>query len=100
MARDDYKSVRCSFCGKHQEQVERIIAGPGAYICNECVHLCMSILNARFAPDAPALEDLPDQLPTPREIRDVLDQYVIGQEEAVVAVALGGVVCAGGGFQE
>ena len=41
---DERKSVRCSFCGKHQEQVARIIAGPGAYICNECVHLCMSIL--------------------------------------------------------
>ena len=41
---DDKRSVRCSFCGKHQEQVSRIIAGPGAYICNECVQLCMSIL--------------------------------------------------------
>ena len=45
MARDDYKSVRCSFCGKHQEQVERIIAGPGAYICNECVRLCLSLIH-------------------------------------------------------
>ena len=85
---DERKSIRCSFCGKHQEQVSRIIAGPGAYICNECVHLCMSILNDGFEPDAPALEDLPDQLPTPREIRDVLDQYVIGQEEAKIALSV------------
>ena len=48
MARDERKSVRCSFCGKHQEQVGRIIAGPGAYICNECVQLCMSILEEDF----------------------------------------------------
>ena len=47
---DERKSVRCSFCGKHQEQVARIIAGPGAYICNECVHLCMSILDPQGDP--------------------------------------------------
>ena len=46
MARnDDKRSIRCSFCGKHQDQVKRLIAGPGAYICNECVQLCMGILD-------------------------------------------------------
>ena len=65
-----------------------MIQGPGVRICDECVHLCMSILNDGFEPDAPALEDMPDQLPTPREIRDVLDQYVIGQDEAKIALAV------------
>ena len=84
---DERKSVRCSFCGKHQEQVARIIAGPGAYICNECVHLCMSILDDTYDPEEQAGPDIPDVIPTPREIRDVLDQYIIGHrpEEKIVA---------------
>ena len=82
------KSVRCSFCGKHQEQVNRIIAGPGAYICNECVHLCMSILDDTYDPEEPFSPDIPDVIPTPREIRDVLDQYIIGQEDAKVALSV------------
>ncbi len=85
---DGKKTLRCSFCGKHEQQIHRMIQGPGVRICDECVHLCMSILNDGFEPDAPALEDLPDQLPTPREIRDVLDQYVIGQEEAKIALSV------------
>ena len=87
MARDEYKTVRCSFCGKHQEQVERIIAGPGAYICNECVHLCLSILGEEEEPELGNLE-MPDVIPTPREIRDVLDEYIIGQEQAKVALSV------------
>ena len=63
---DERKSVRCSFCGKHQEQVARIIAGPGAYICNECVHLCMSILDDTYDPEEQAGPDIPDVIPTPR----------------------------------
>ena len=85
---DGKKPLRCSFCGKHEQQIHRMIQGPGVRICDECVHLCMSILNDGFEPDAPSLEDLPDQLPTPREIRDVLDQYVIGQEEAKIALSV------------
>ena len=46
---DEKRAIRCSFCGKHQDQVARIIAGPGAYICNECVHLCMGILDEHDA---------------------------------------------------
>ena len=87
MARDDYKSVRCSFCGKHQEQVERIIAGPGAYICNECVHLCMSILGDEHD-DAPVAPDIPDVIPTPKEMVAVLDEYIIGQDSAKVALSV------------
>lgn len=85
---DERKSVRCSFCGKHQEQVARIIAGPGAYICNECVHLCMSILDDTYDPEEQAGPDIPDVIPTPREIRDVLDQYIIGQEDAKIALSV------------
>ncbi len=89
MARnDERKSVRCSFCGKHQEQVERIIAGPGAYICNECVHLCMSILDDVYEPDESISPEIPDVIPTPREIREVLDEYIVGQEEAKVALSV------------
>ena len=85
---DDRKSIRCSFCGKHQDQVARIIAGPGAYICNECVHLCMSILDDNYDPEEPLAPDIPDVIPTPREIRDVLDQYIIGQDDAKVALSV------------
>ena len=85
---DERKPVRCSFCGKHQEQVARIIAGPGAYICNECVHLCMSILDDAYDPEEQAAPDIPDVIPTPREIREVLDQYIIGQETAKVALSV------------
>ncbi len=85
---DDRKSVRCSFCGKHQEQVSRIIAGPGAYICNECVHLCMSILDDVYDPEEHLDPDIPDVIPTPKEICAVLDQYIIGQEDAKVALSV------------
>ena len=86
---DEHRSVRCSFCGKHQEQVARIIAGPGAYICNECVQLCMRILDEDYEADEPQTSlDMPDVIPTPREIREVLDQYIIGQEEAKVALSV------------
>ena len=91
MAKNDDKqrAVRCSFCGKHESQVHRMIQGPGVRICDECVQLCMSILNDGFEDtSSSALEDLPDQLPTPREIKDVLDQYVIGQDEAKVALSV------------
>ena len=85
---DEKRPVRCSFCGKHQEQVSRIIAGPGAYICNECVQLCMSILDDAGTAPEEAHVDIPDVIPTPREIRDVLDQYIIGQEDAKVALSV------------
>ncbi len=87
MARDDHKSVRCSFCGKHQEQVDRIIAGPGAYICNECVQLCMSIVAEDYVEDT-YTADMPDVIPTPKEICAVLDEYIIGQEDAKRALSV------------
>ena len=90
MAKNDEKrSVRCSFCGKHQDQVRRLIAGPGAYICNECVQLCMSILEDEGELTQEVLEStIPDTIPTPREIHAVLDQYIIGQEKAKVALSV------------
>ena len=89
MSDDGKKTLRCSFCGKHEQQVHRMIQGPGVRICDECVQLCMSILSDGYEPLGPdPLEDLPDQLPTPREIRDILDQYVIGQEEAKISLSV------------
>ena len=85
---DDKRAIRCSFCGKHQDQVAKIIAGPGAYICNECVHLCMDILD-----DMPPMEeemtgDMPDIIPNPKEIKTYLDEYIIGQDAAKVALSV------------
>ncbi len=90
MAKNDDKqrAVRCSFCGKHQDQVRRLIAGPGAYICNECVQLCMSILEDEHDTAQTAAAEVPDAIPTPREIHKVLDQYIIGQEQAKVALSV------------
>ena len=85
---DDKKSLRCSFCGKAENQVHRMIQGPGVRICDECVQLCMSILDDGYEPGPEAGYETPDQLPTPREIKEVLDQYVIGQDAAKVALSV------------
>ncbi|HJE85997.1 ATP-dependent Clp protease ATP-binding subunit ClpX [Levilactobacillus brevis] len=71
--------VTCSFCGKSQDQVKKIVAGPGVYICNECIDLCKEIIDEEFSQDS-AQETL--EVPTPAEIVNTLDQYVIGQNEA------------------
>ncbi|MBE6956339.1 MAG: ATP-dependent Clp protease ATP-binding subunit ClpX [Ruminococcaceae bacterium] len=86
---DEKKALRCSFCGKHQEQVQRLIAGPGAYICNECVNLCLGILDSDLEQQsyAPAVQ-VPDEIPTPKQIKEYLDQYIIGQEQAKVALSV------------
>ena len=85
MAKNDVpKSVNCSFCGKSQESVKKIVAGPGVYICDECVDLCTSIIAAEVYEDEEVgytLNDL-DKIPSPKEIKQILDDYVIGQEEA------------------
>ena len=89
MSDEGKKALRCSFCGKREQQVHRMIQGPGVRICDECVQLCMSILNEGFdGPETTPLEDVPDQLPTPKEIRAVLDEYVIGQEAAKVGLSV------------
>ena len=86
MAKNDStpKSVRCSFCGKAQENVRKIVAGPGVYICDECIELCNSIIEAELYEDDKAgytLNEL-NNIPSPKEIKKILDDYVIGQEEA------------------
>ena len=81
---DTPKGVKCSFCGKTQESVRKIIAGPGVYICNECIGLCNEIIESEYyaeEDDTYTLAGL-DKIPSPREIKETLDQYVIGQEEA------------------
>ena len=88
MAKDDKRAIRCSFCGKHQDQVAKVIAGPGAYICNECVHLCMDILDEMPAPDNQLSSDMPDIIPNPKEIKAYLDEYVVGQDKAKVALSV------------
>ncbi len=78
------KSVRCSFCGKAQENVRKVIAGPGVYICDECVDLCVSIIEADMYDDEKSgytLNEL-NNIPSPKEIKKILDDYVIGQEDA------------------
>ncbi|WP_350303045.1 ATP-dependent Clp protease ATP-binding subunit ClpX [Pediococcus acidilactici] len=72
--------IACSFCGKTQDQVKKIIAGPDVYICNECVDLCKEIIDEELASEKKPTEIT--NIPTPAEIVDYLDQYVIGQEEA------------------
>ena len=82
--KEQTRKIRCSFCGKTQEAVQRIIAGPGVYICNECIDVCTNIIEDDLYedPDMTYTIDEGEKLPTPAEIKSVLDEYVIGQEEA------------------
>jgi len=79
--------LKCSFCGKSQKQVKKLIAGPGVYICDECIELCNEIIEEELADTG---EFQFDHLPTPREIRQFLDDYVVGQDKAkkVLSVAV------------
>jgi len=79
------KHLRCSFCGKSKDSVKKFISGPSVYICNECVSLCNEILAEEE--EREAAEAVP-RIPTPQEIKDVLDQYVIGQEESKKTLAV------------
>ena len=72
---DEKKSLRCSFCGKREEEVRRMIQAPGARICDQCIQLCMSVLEEELRGQSPSFEEaMPDRLPTPKEIKEVLDQ--------------------------
>jgi len=82
---DEKKQLKCSFCGKSQDQVRRLIAGPSVYICDECIELCQEIIQEEFE-DNVEMEML--DLPKPKEIKEILDQYVIGQEKAKKALAV------------
>ena len=78
-------SLRCSFCGKSKESVKKFISGPSVYICNECISLCNEILAEEEVRETPG-QTVP--CPTPEEIKNILDEYVIGQEEAKRALAV------------
>jgi len=82
---DDKGQLKCSFCGKYQDQVRRLVAGPGVYICDECIELCNEIIEEELSEDVDL--ELKD-LPKPREIKSFLDQYVIGQERAKKTLAV------------
>ena len=82
---DDKKQLKCSFCGKNQDQVKRLIAGPGVYICDECIDLCSEIIADEFED---TLEFDTKTLPKPQEIKEYLDSYVIGQESAKKSLAV------------
>ncbi|GGH33644.1 ATP-dependent protease ATP-binding subunit ClpX [Paenibacillus segetis] len=76
---DEKGQLKCSFCGKSQEQVRKLVAGPGVYICDECIELCTEIVEEELGHE----EELDlKEIPKPKEIRDILDQYVIGQDQA------------------
>ena len=81
---------RCSFCGKSQEQVRKLIAGQGVYICDECINLCQEIIDEEMAEAPRASRTPPPPLPSPRKIKEALDQYVISQDAAkkVLSVAV------------
>ena len=81
---DDNNSsqIVCSFCGKRGDQVKRMLAGRNGYICDECIELCNEVLREEFGHEDRQAAEAKTELPKPREIKTVLDQYVIGQEEA------------------
>lgn len=83
---DDKKQLKCSFCGKTQEQVKRLVAGPGVYICDECIELCSEIIEEEF--EETKFDGELNEIPKPKDIKEILDQYVIGQEAAKKSLAV------------
>ena len=92
MGKSDEKRIRCSFCGHTQDEVDKLIAGNGAFICNECIRFCMTILNEDQPQNGreglPANFPAPEDVPRPREIKAFLDEYIIGQEQAKIALSV------------
>ena len=88
MARKDEQPIRCSFCGRRENQAGRLIAGPGVYICNECVQACSELLRDDIEFDEQGNLQAPDALPTPMEIKAFMDHYIVGQEEAKIALSV------------
>src|ERR1700685_2821923 len=84
---DEKGQLKCSFCGKSQEQVRKLIAGPGVYICDECIELCNEIVEEELYKTADGSARLRN-IPKPREVNAILNQYVIGQERAKKALAV------------
>ncbi len=93
MARSDDRRIRCAFCGRTQDQVDKLIAGNGAYICSDCVRLCMNIVDEDLPQHAQAEKEAPSipavtELPKPAEIKKVLDEYIVGQDTAKIALSV------------
>ena len=88
MAKNEEQSIRCSFCGKRETQVERLIAGPGVYICSECVQACGELLRDDFCVDHRSKKRQPEKLPTPMEMKSFMDSYIVGQEDAKIALSV------------
>lgn len=86
MSKYEEKQLRCSFCGKTQDQVRRLIAGPNVYICDECVTLCQEIIEEEFEIERDSFEI--EELLKPAQIKEILDQYVIGQDRAKRSLAV------------
>jgi len=84
----DIRQLRCSFCGKTEDQVKKLIEGPGVYICNECVDICSSILEEDFYEESEKRNDTPQCLPTPREMKEYMDGYIVGQDQAKIALSV------------
>src|SRR4029077_7284818 len=85
LMRRNEDTLRCSFCGKSQNEVKKLIAGPTVYICNECIDICIEIISDDAQQEAAATRP---PLPKPTEIRSFLDEYVIGQEETKKKLAV------------
>ena len=88
MPRKEEQQIRCSFCGKRETQVERLIAGPGVYICSDCVNACSELLKDEILVDPQGNLRAPENLPTPMEIKNFMDSYIIGQDEAKISLAV------------
>ena len=80
--------IRCSFCGKRENQTSRLIAGPGVYICSDCVQACSDLLREEYDLDTPEALKAPEHLPTPMEMKSFMDRYIIGQDDAKVALSV------------
>ena len=88
MAKKEDQSIRCSFCGKRETQVQRLIAGPGVCICSDCVQACSELLLDDMQIDHRGKLRKPERLPTPMEIKSFMDSYIIGQDQAKIALAV------------
>ena len=88
MAKKEEQPIRCSFCGKRENQVERLIAGPGVYICSDCVAACSELLREEMQFDEHGQLRAPESLPTPMEMKSYMDNYIIGQDRAKMALSV------------
>ena len=88
MSKNPEQPIRCSFCGKRETQVTRLIAGPGVYICSDCVQACSELLHDDIIYDEEGNFRTPEQLPTPMEMKSFMDQYIVGQEDAKIALSV------------